>query len=263
MTSNARVLGAEALATAVVMIGGLGAAVFAGSGTIGVLGIALAFGLTMIAASHAVGHISGCQINPAVTLAMVLTRKMTAARAVFYWIGQVLGAVIGALIVWGIAGGVEGWSSKNDFAANGWDRWSPGGFGMGSVMMIEVVLTAIWVFVALSTSGRGVSPGARGTAVGLTVAMIHLVSTTVDNGSANPVRSLASAIFSGSEALKQLWLFIVFPLIGAIVGVVAWLAVDPATLESTMLDNDVTRKIRDAADAVGDRAVAAVEDAVD
>jgi aquaporin Z len=263
MNSNARVLGAEAMATAVFMIGGLGAAVLGGAAANSPLGIAIAWGISLIAVSHAIGHISGCHVNPAVTLAMVITRKITAARAVFYLFGQIIGALLGGLVVWGIANGVEGWSARHSFAANGWGRWSPGGFGLGSVMMIEIVLTAIWVFVVLCTSGRAFSPGARGLSAGIVVMMISLVSTTVDGASANPVRSLASAVFAGGDALKQLWGFIVFPLIGAIVGVVAWLAVDSATLEDTMLDSQVTRQIRDVADAVGDRAVGMVEGAVD
>ena len=264
MTSNSRVLGAEAMATAVLMIGGLGAAVLGGS-AIQVLGIALAWGLTFTAVAHAIGNISGCHVNPAVTLAMVISRKLTPARALFYVIGQVIGALLGGLVVWGIASGVEGWSARHAFAANGWgdSGGSPGGYGLGSVMMLEIILTAIWVFVALCTSGRAFSPGARGLSIGMTLVMINLVSTTVDNASANPVRSLASAVFAGSDALKQLWGFIVFPLIGAVVGVVAWLAVDTATLEETMLDSDATRKIRDLADGVGDRAIGVVEDVVD
>ncbi len=263
MTSNSRVLGAEAMATAVLMIGGLGAAVLGKESAIGLLGIALAWGLSLVAVSHAIGNISGCHVNPAVTLAMVLTRKITPARAVFYILGQIIGAMIGALVVWGIASGVDGWSARHNFSANGWGKWSPGGFGLGSVMMIEIILAAIWVFVVLCTAGRAFSPGARGLSVGLVLIVVNLVSSRVDRASANPVRSLASAVFSGGDALKQLWGFIVFPLVGAAVGVVAWLAVDSATLEETMLDSDVTRKIRDIADGVSDRAVGLVEDAVD
>ncbi len=262
MISNSRLLAAEAMATAVLTVGGLGAAVLGGP-AIGPLGIALAWGLTLVAVSYALGNISGCHVNPAVTLAMVITRKITATRAVFYVIGQLLGALIGALIVWGIASGVEGWSARHSFAANGWGKFSPGGFGLGSVMMIEIVLSAIWVFVALCAAGRAYSPGARGLSAGITLIVINLVSTTVDNASANPVRSLASAVFAGSDALKQVWGFIVFPLVGAMVGVVAWLAVDTATLEDTMLDSEVTRKIRDVADGVGDVAVGVIHDAVD
>ena len=262
MNNDARVLGAEALASAILMIGGLGTMVLSGS-AVGVVGWALAFGLSFVAVSHAVGNVSGCHVNPAVTLAMVLTRKLTFARAVFYWIGQVLGAVLGALVVWGIGRGSDTFHAGHHFAANGWGRWSPGGYGLGSVMIIEIVLTAIWVFVALSTAGRGFSPGARGVSIGATLVMIQLVSTTVDNGSANPTRSLAAAIFDGSSALKQVWVFVLFPLIGTIVAVVAWLAIDPATLEDTMLDSQLTRTIRDAADSVGDAAIGVVEDVVD
>ena len=258
MESNARVLAGETIGTALLIIGGVGTAVL--SAGIGTIGIALAFGLAMIVAAVVVGHASGAHLNPAVTLAMVLARKTKPAQLPFYLLGQVLGATIGGLAVWGIASGVDGFSATNNFFTNGWDRFSPGGYGIGAVIVVEIVFTAIWVAVVLSTEHQGVSPTASVVSVGGVVALLHLATLSIDNGGLNPVRSIATAIFGGTDALTQLWVFIVFPLVGSVIGTLVWLAVDDARLEGTMLANPTLVRARDLADRAADSVIDAIDD---
>ncbi len=152
--------------------------------------------------AYAIGHVTGCNINPAVTLGIVLTRKLTWAQAVFYWVGQFLGrGASAASIIYAIANNIEGFSSKNNFAANGWDQYSPGGYGIVAAMFVEVVFTALLVYVVLSTTSRRFPAGFGGLAAGLTLALIHMVTIPVDNTSVNPARSFGSALFAGPDAL--------------------------------------------------------------
>jgi aquaporin Z len=258
--SNSRVLAAEVVGTAVLMIGGPGSAVLAGE-EIGTLGIALAFGFSYLVMAYAIGHVSGCNINPAVTLAMVLTRKLTWAQAVFYWVGQFLGAAIGGLVIYAIANNVEGFSSKNNFLQNGWDQYSPGGYGIVAAMFVEVVFTALLVYVVLSTTNRRFPPGFGGIAAGLALALITIVTLRVDNTGVNPARSFGSAVFAGPDALGQLWLFLVFPLIGAAVGALIWIMLDEARLEDTLFaEVPGATQVRDAVEDVDDKLDAKVED---
>ena len=161
--SNSRVFAAEVVGTTVLMIGGPGSAILAGD-RIGTLGIAFAFGFSLLIMAYAVGHVTGCNINPAVTLGFVLTRKMTWGRAVFYWVGQLLGAAIGGLIIYAIANNIDGFSSKNNFAQNGWGQYSPGGYGIVAAMFVEVVFTALLVYVVLSTTNARFPVGFGGLA---------------------------------------------------------------------------------------------------
>lgn len=258
MKSNARILAGETIGTAILVLGGVGSAVI-GDG-IGSLGIAVAFGLSIMAAAVVVGHASGAHLNPAVSLAMVLARKTEARALPFYVIGQVLGATLAALGVWGVASGIEEFDATNNFFQNGWDKFSPNGYGVGAILIVEVVFTAIWVAVVLSTEHRDVSPTAGVMSVGATVALLHLVTMPIDNTGLNPARSLATAIFAGGDALGQLWAFILCPIIGAIVGVMVWLAVDDARLEGTLLFNPGLAQARDLADRAVDEVVEVVED---
>jgi aquaporin Z len=226
-----RIAGAEAVGTAVLMIGGPGSAILAGD-KIGLLGISLAFGLSLLIMAYAIGPVSGCHINPAVTLAMVLARKTKASLLAFYWAGQLAGAALGGLIIFSVARGLKGWD-KGTFASNGWGKLSPTGYGLGAALVVEVVLTALLVFVVLMTTTKGFAPGMGGLVAGLTLALIHLISIPIDNTSVNPARSFGAAIFGGAEPLKQLWAFIVFPLLGAIVGTLVWIGVDDTTMEDT------------------------------
>jgi aquaporin Z len=228
-----RIAGAELVGTAVLMLCGPGSAILAAD-RIGVLGVSLAFGFGLLIMAYAIGPVSGCHINPAVTLGLVLTRKTKASLLPAYWLGQFAGGALGGLIIYSIAKGKVGWS-KGTFASNGWGKLSPTGYGLGATIVVEVVFTALLVFVVLMTTTKGFAPAMGGLVAGITLAVIHLVTIPVDNTSVNPARSFGAAIFGGSEPLKQLWGFIVFPLLGAIIGALVWIGVDDATLEDTML----------------------------
>jgi aquaporin Z len=224
-----RILVAEVVGTAVLVIGGVGSAVLAtggffADGSIGVLGVALAFGLSLLVVAYALGPISGAHLNPAVTVGLVLAGKLEARAIPTYLAGQVIGALAGGLTIWGIAAGARGGfdPSPANFAVNGWGSLSPGGFGLGAVALAEVVMTALLVLVVLGTTQRRFPPAAGGLAVGMALTLIHLVSIPVSNTSVNPVRSLASAAVAGGEGLTQLWAFVVFPLIGGVLGAVLW-----------------------------------------
>lgn len=262
MENNARILGAEALGTAVLVAGGVGTAVLAPD--IGQVGVALAFGFSVLVMVYAIGHVSGGHMNPAITLAMRLARKIDTAHAVVAWIGQLLGAAIGGLVIWGIASGQDGWSSGS-FGSNGWAQLSPGAYGLGSVIVAEVVFTALLVTVALATTGSRFAAGLNGVAVGLTLTLIHLISIQVDNTSVNPARSFGAAIFAeiDSDALQQLWVFLLFPLVGAVVGVFLWLMIDEARLESTELFVPGIAQARDLLDHAVDEVVEEVEETFD
>ncbi len=236
--NNRRILAAEAIGTAILILGGPGAVVYAGS-SIGTLGIALSFGLSWLLVAYAVGHISGAHINPAVTVGLALAGRMDRRRVPTYLIGQIIGAAAGGLLVWLIAQSADGPFDAQplNFAANLWDRGN-GFAGFWAMVIAEIVFTAILVFVVLSTTRKGYNAGAFGLHVGMTLTMIHLVTIPVDNTSVNPARSFAMAIFAGGDALEQLWAFIVFPLVGAVVGVVLWLAVDHETREDDTMVGD-------------------------
>ena len=149
--SNSRAFAAELVGTTVLMLGGPGSAILAGD-RIGTLGIAFAFGFSLLIMAYALGHVTGANINPAVTLGLVLTRKLTWGKAVFFWVGQLVGAALGGLIIYAIANNIDGFSSKNNFAQNGWGQYSPGGYGIVAAMFVEVVFTALLVYVVLSTT---------------------------------------------------------------------------------------------------------------
>ena len=243
LTSYAPIVAAEFVGTAVLVMVGPGAAILAPD--LGHLGVALAFGFALLVMAYVIGPISGCHINPAVTLGMLLSKKIRPRQAMYAWIAQVLGGIFGAAVIYGIASGRDGWE-RGTFAANGWDR--DGLSGLGAAIVVEIVFTALLVFVVLTTTSRRFAPGFGGLAAGITLAAIHLVTIPVDNTSVNPARSVATAIFADTSpnALGQVWAFIVFPLIGSVVGVFVWLLVDEATLESTMMDTDMLRRTRDA-----------------
>jgi aquaporin Z len=239
-----RILVAELIGTTVLMLGGPGTAILATGGffpegSVGVLGVALAFGFSLLVMAYAIGNLSGCHINPAVTVGLLAARKVSPASAPYYFVGQLAGALLGGLVLWVIASGAPGSfdASPETFAVNGWADLSPGGFGFGAMVVTEVLMTALLVFVVLSTVHRRFAPAASGLAVGLALALIHLISIPVDNTSVNPARSLGVAVFAGGDALEQLWAFFVFPVAGAVLGAAAWWAVDDSrTLEAPVAE---------------------------
>ncbi len=242
-----RIMVAEGIGTAVLMLGGPGTAILAGD-RVGVLGISLGFGFSLLIMAYCIGPISGCHINPAVSFGLWLAKKVDGRHAAYAVVGQVVGAVVGAAMIWGLARGLDGFGRGN-FAANGYDRialsntvtqapsGNPAFYSLGAAIAAEILFTALLVMVVLFTTGKKFSAGFGGLVVGLTLALIHMISIPIDNTSVNPARSLGTALFAGPDmvGLKQLWVFVIFPLIGAAVGVVAWLVLDDAELEDTML----------------------------
>lgn len=227
--SDTRLLAAETVGTAVLVLVGPGSAILA-INVIGVFGVAFAFGFALLAMAYTIGHVSGCHINPAVTLGFLGARMITITQAVYYWVGQFVGATIGALIIYLISENGD-LDQTGVFAANGWGEEIGSSFGLGPTILVEIVFTALLVFVVLATTTVGYPVGFGGTAAGFTLAMIHLATIPVDNTSVNPARSFGPALFSGSDALAQLWAFIVFPLIGAVLGVLVWSLVHDRPLE--------------------------------
>lgn len=224
MNSYTRMAATELIGTAVLMLIGPGSAVLAAD-AIGTLGVALAFGFALLAMAYVIGPVSGCHINPAVTLGFLLTKKVTLVQAAYYWVAQVVGAAVGGLLLYVITESGDLDKTGGIFAANGWGPEINSPFGLGSVIVVEIVFTALLVFVVLSTTRRDFPAGFGGLAAGLTLGMIHLATIPVDNTSVNPARSIGAAIFSGSDALGQLWAFILWPLVGAVVGVGIWMVV--------------------------------------
>src|SRR5215211_2123553 len=208
---------AELVGTFVLVVGGCGSAVLAGD-KIGFLGVSLAFGLSLLAMVYAIGPISGCHVNPAVTLGLLLTKKFEPKYVTGYVIAQIVGAIVGAAVVLLIANGVPGGydAAVKGLAANGYDAHSPGGYGLVAALAAEIVLTFFLVFTVLGATDLKAPVGFAGIAIGLVLTLIHLVGIPVTNTSANPARSIGPALFVGGWALAQLWLFIVAPLLGAV-----------------------------------------------
>jgi aquaporin Z len=207
---------AEAIGTMMLMIVGPGSAILAAD-AVGTLGIALAFGLVLLAMAYTIGHVSGCHINPAVTLGFWLAKKIDTTTAAIYAGAQVVGAIVGGLLLYIVTEGGD-LDKTGVFAANGWGDEIGSPFGLGSVIVVEILFTALLVFVVLGTTTEGYPSGFGGIAAGLTLGMIHIATIPVDNTSVNPARSLGAAVFAGSDHIAQVWAFIVFPLIGGAVG---------------------------------------------
>jgi aquaporin Z len=220
---NPRAVLAELVGTFWLVLGGCGTAVIAGE-YVGTYGIAMAFGLTIVTGVYALGAISGGHFNPAVTVGLVVGGRFDRRQAVPYVVAQVIGAFLGAVVIFIVANGVDGFSaSESGFAANGYDDLSPGGYNLLAALVIEVVLTAAFVLVILGvTASEHASPGFAGLTIGLSLTLIHLISIPVTNASVNPARSTSQAIFAGSDYLAQLWLFWLAPLVGAALGAVLY-----------------------------------------
>jgi aquaporin Z len=210
---------AEFFGTFWLVLGGCGAAVLAAGFPnlgIGFLGVAFAFGLTVLTMAYAVGHISGGHFNPAVTLGLWSAGRCATKHVIPYIVAQVIGAIIAAIVLWLIASGKPGWI-PGGFAANGYGDLSPGKYGLGSCFVAEVVMTFFFLFIIIGTTSKGAATGFAGIPIGLALTLIHLVSIPVTNTSVNPARSTGPALFAGGEYIGQLWLFWVAPIIGAVI----------------------------------------------
>jgi aquaporin Z len=214
---------AEFLGTFVLVFGGCGSAVLAGD-KIGFLGVSFAFGLALLAMVYAVGPISGCHINPAVTLGLFVTGKMNRTFAAGYVIAQIAGGIVAAAVLLMIAHGMPGGyeAGLRGLAANGYGEHSPGGFSLGAAAITEIVLTALLVFTVIGATDLRAPVGFAGIPIGLVLTLIHLVGIPVTNTSVNPARSIGPAMFVGGWAISQLWLFILAPLAGALVAAIAY-----------------------------------------
>lgn len=219
---------AEFIGTFSLVLFGCGSAVIAGSSRvgpsgIGLLGIAMAFGFAVVAMAYAIGGISGCHINPAVTIGVLTAGKMTGRDAIGYIIAQCLGAILGAAALYLIAVGRPGFTMPEwGLGANGWGEGYLGNYNILSAFVIEAVMTFLFIFVILGTTSKFGNSAMAGLAIGVTLMLIHLVTIPVTGTSVNPARSLGPALFSGGKALAQLWLFIVAPIVGAIIGALVW-----------------------------------------
>jgi aquaporin Z len=212
-------LGAEFIGTFWLVLGGCGSAVlaaaFPGLG-IGFAGVALAFGLTVLTMAFAIGHISGCHLNPAVSFGLWAGGRFKGSELFGYIIAQVLGATVAAAVLFIIASGKAGFSLSAGFAANGYGQHSPGGYGLVAALVCELVMTFMFLMIILGSTDKRAPQGFAPIAIGLGLTLIHLISIPVTNTSVNPARSTGQALFVGGWALSQLWLFWIAPIVGAI-----------------------------------------------
>ncbi|HYB39894.1 MAG TPA: aquaporin Z [Mycobacterium sp.] len=222
-------LAAEMIGTFWLVLGGCGSAVFAAKFpsdgipvNIGFLGVALAFGLTVLTGVYAFGAISGGHFNPAVTLGAALARRIEWKALLGYWVVQVIGGLIAALVIYFVAKGKAGFTATGHMAANGFGEHSPGGYSLGAVILAEIVLTAMFLFVILGSTDDRAPKGFAGLAIGLTLTLIHLVAIPISNTSVNPARSTAVAFFNGNGAPGQLWVFWLAPLVGGAIAGIAY-----------------------------------------
>jgi aquaporin Z len=211
-------LAAEFIGTGWLVLGGCGSAVLAAAFPqlgIGFVGVSLAFGLTVLTMAYAIGHVSGCHLNPAVSLGLLVGGRFPAKDLLPYWAAQVLGGIAGAGVLYLIASGAPGFDLGGGFASNGYAEHSPGHYGLVAAAVCEVAMTFAFLFVILGSTHGKAPQGFAPIAIGLCLTLIHLISIPVTNTSVNPARSTAVAVFAGDWALMQLWLFWVAPLVGA------------------------------------------------
>jgi aquaporin Z len=236
-------LTAESIGTFWLVLGGCGSAVLAAAFPdvgIGLLGVSLAFGLTVLSGAYALGPISGGHFNPAVSVGLCVAGRFPAGLLLPYIVAQVLGGVVGAGVLFFIASGKPDFSIAGGFASNGYGVHSPGGYSLASGLVCEVVMTFMFLVVILGTTHKRAPVGFAGIAIGLGLTLIHLISIPVTNTSVNPARSTATALFVGGWAVQQLWLFWVAPVIGAAIGGVAY----KALLEGPIEEPPVTGRAR-------------------
>ncbi|MCP4621369.1 MAG: aquaporin Z [Bradyrhizobium sp.] len=229
---NGKRLAAEAIGTFWLTFGGCGSAVISAGFPqvgIGLLGVALAFGLTVLTMAYAIGHVSGCHLNPAVTVGLTCGGRFPAGQVLPYIVAQVIGAIAGAAVLYAIASGAPGFDVAKGFASNGFAEHSPGKYGLGACFLAETLLTAMFLFVIMGATHGKAPAGFAPIAIGLALTLIHLISIPVTNTSVNPARSTGPALFVGGWALQQLWLFWLAPIIGGAIGgvVYRWLSDEP------------------------------------
>ena len=229
---NSKAYAAEAIGTFWLTFGGCGSAVIAAGFPqvgIGLLGVSLAFGLTVVTMAYAVGHVSGAHFNPAVTVGLLAGGRFPANQVIPYVIAQVVGAIAAAALLYVIATGAPGFDLAKGFATNGFGDHSPGHYDLVSALITEVVMTMVFLFVIMGATHGKAPAGFAPLAIGLALVMIHLVSIPVTNTSVNPARSTGPALFVGGWALAQLWMFWVAPLIGGVLGgvIYRWLSIEP------------------------------------
>ena len=217
---------AEAFGTFWLVMGGCGSAVLAAAFPelgIGFAGVALAFGLTLLTMCYAIGGISGCHINPAVTFGLVAGGRFPGRELVPYVVSQVIGAVLAAAVLYFIASGKAGFdAAASGFASNGFGEHSPGGYSFSAALVCELVMTGFFLFIIMGATDSRAPAGFGGIAIGLALTLIHLISIPVTNTSVNPARSTGVAIFQGGWAIDQLWLFWIAPIIGGVIGALAY-----------------------------------------
>ncbi len=216
---------AEFIGTFWLVLGGCGSAVLAAGVPdvgIGYLGVALAFGLTVMTMAFAIGHISGCHLNPAVSVGLWVGGRFPSKDLPGYIVSQVLGGLAGAGILYLVASGKAGFSLSGGFASNGYGAHSPGGYSLAAALICEIVMTATFLLIILGSTDARAPKGLAPVAIGLGLTLIHLISIPVTNTSVNPARSTGVALFAGGWAISQLWLFWVAPIIGAVIGAVVY-----------------------------------------
>jgi len=222
---KARPLAAEFIGTFWLVFGGCGSAVLAAAFPdvgIGLLGVSLAFGLTVLTMAYAVGHVSGCHLNPAVSIGLWAGGRFPAGQVGSYIVAQVLGAVAAGGALYVVASGKAGFDAAAGFASNGYGAHSPGGYSLPAALVAEVVLTAMFLVIILGATDRRAPAGFAPIAIGLGLTLIHLVGIPVTNTSVNPARSTGVALYAGGWAIAQLWLFWVAPIVGALLGAAAY-----------------------------------------
>lgn len=227
METEPRKIVAEFLGTLLLVFVAVGSAVLAGE-YIGAFGIALCFGFTMLALAYTFGPISGCHINPAVTMGMLVAERIKVRTAVEYWVAQLLGGIVGAALLFLLAKQVPGLKTHGLFGSNGYDDRSTVQINTGGAFLVEVVLTFVFVLVYLSVTHKVAVVGFDGLAIGLALGTVHLIGIPLTGTSVNPARSLGPAIFAGTPALSQVWLFLVAPLIGGAIAAIAHRFTHPA-----------------------------------
>lgn len=229
---------AEFLGTFWLVFGGCGAAIFAAAFPelgIGFVGVAFAFGLTVLSMAYAVGHVSGGHFNPAVTLGLWAANRCANKHVLPYILAQVVGAIVAAAALWMIASGKPEWTAGG-FAANGYGDLSPGKYALGACFLAEVLATFFFLLIIVGTTSKGAATGFAGIPIGLALTLIHLVTIPITNTSVNPARSTSQALFAGGDYLGQLWLFWLAPILGAMLaGLATRLIYEPDTLVSTTI----------------------------